>query len=311
MATSKPKICWVCDVKEWAFYNRSRRLSHILTDFEHDPLVKENTTLGELLERVGAADIVVVPHVAILKYIEKIHDNKIVFTLTSLRQLSRPNHGILYYTDNTLDGTVLGVTAWSNLVNASGGIPIAVVSQRPVNVRNNICVGDKPRNIQSIMEQILAGLEFFDAKTYVFLAEHDVLYHSSHFTSLQSYCFIDKQFNCNTNNFRCTSNGYSIGSSDKILSQFSGYACDFRNVFREKLELLKKHGYKAIEYIEPGRDRIIKWAKLNTYTSPVPNVDIRHEGCISNQKSFMSVITDNLTFWGNCAELRKRLCLKN
>jgi len=299
----KQKITWLCDVDGWAYNNRAKLLSESMSNYDHEIMFGVNN----INEKAKNSDIIVVMYLHALKHISKVFDNKIIVTLSGNRIFDSVGHVVLYYTDNTLDGTVLGKTVWDNLIKVSSSIPIIAVSQKPIDARNNVCVGLKPRNSGSILEQILAGLDVIDPDTYVFLAEHDVLYHQSHFKIMASDV-VPQQFNCNTNNFRCTKNGYSIGTSDKILSQFSGFAGDLKKIFINKLELFKKGGNRLMECLEPGRGKPTDFGKLNTYVSVVPNVDIRHNGCISIQ-SLMMPITKELEFWGHYKNLRNKLCL--
>ena len=56
---------------------------------------------------------------------------------------------------------------------------IVSVSQKPIDFGQNVIMNLK-RSAESMFKQILMGLEFIDTDI-VFLCEHDILYHTSHF----------------------------------------------------------------------------------------------------------------------------------
>jgi len=300
---TNPTILWCCDQPGWAYDHRAKGLGKLLPDYEHQ-IVYDRTGINQLAEK---ADIVVVMFLETLQYLSKKYDDRIVMTLTSPRQFRKRKIAVLYYTDNSLENTTLGKTVWDNLVLKVFDLPITVVSQKPFDSKRNICVGSKPKNSGSVIEQILAGLDTFTPDTYVFLAEHDVLYHQSHFSFILREKTTYGQFNYNTNHFRCTKTGYCIGPTDKPLSMCSGFACDLRRILTKKLELYKKGGKHLMGCIEPGRGKNpFTEYTINTYISAIPSIDIRHDGCLSMQ-SGLHVVTDKLNYWGDNKKLRKKL----
>lgn len=86
---------------------------------------------------------------------------------------------IIYLTDNTLDEKI-AVACRVVLAAEAGDIPIISVSQKPVALGKNICVGEIGRNWLSLYKQLLAGAEAAETK-YVSVAEHDCLYTKEHF----------------------------------------------------------------------------------------------------------------------------------
>jgi len=83
------------------------------------------------------------------------------------------------YTDNSLDERIAQLCR-DHLVVASQGKPIISVSQKPLKLGTNLCMGDIGRSHLSMYSQILAGVEKANTK-YVALVEHDVLYSPEHF----------------------------------------------------------------------------------------------------------------------------------
>jgi len=86
---------------------------------------------------------------------------------------------IIYLTDNSLDET-LAQKCRELLVKEAGDIPIISVSQKPIELGENICVGEIGRSWLSLYKQQLAGLKAAKTK-YISIAEHDVLYTHEHF----------------------------------------------------------------------------------------------------------------------------------
>jgi hypothetical protein len=86
---------------------------------------------------------------------------------------------IIYYTANRLSNhfhqNTLKCLRW-----AAGDIPVVSVSQKPMDLGENICVGDIGAHTHNIYKQFLIGAR--SAKTrYIAAAEDDVLYSPEHF----------------------------------------------------------------------------------------------------------------------------------
>lgn len=171
----------------------------------------------------------------------------------------KSNRVILYYTDSKLEET-LARAVRKNLKTAAGPIPIISVSQKPLDFGKNICVGDKPKTAQSMYEQILAGAEATAKNSIIYLCEHDVFYHPSHFAKLPR----DKRaFYFNQNRYYWwvgDTSFYKIGQGTKAFSQAV--------VYREYL-------------IDHVKARLVDWiprlkVRRFSWESARPNVDVRH-----------------------------------
>jgi len=86
---------------------------------------------------------------------------------------------ILYLTENRLDPKIAELCI-KYLKIAAGDNPIISVSQKPIDLGINICVGAIGRNWLNIYKQQLEGLKVATTD-FVAIAEHDVLYTSEHF----------------------------------------------------------------------------------------------------------------------------------
>jgi len=86
---------------------------------------------------------------------------------------------VVYYTCNAEDA-VFEKNAVRALINSAGDTPIISVSQKPMNLGNNICVGDVGKSSQNHYVQLLIGLETATTK-WICAAEADGLYVPEYF----------------------------------------------------------------------------------------------------------------------------------
>lgn len=88
---------------------------------------------------------------------------------------------IVYYTANRVRRRLRDAVI-KQLKEAAGGAPIISVSQKPVRLGQNICVGEFGYSVWGVYWQMLQGAR--EAKTkYVAAAEDDILYSFEHFHS--------------------------------------------------------------------------------------------------------------------------------
>ena len=85
---------------------------------------------------------------------------------------------MLYYTDNQLDPGIMKACQ-DQLKQSVNGHRIVSVSLQPIDFGDNIALSME-RGYLTMFKQILAGLEEMDCDI-VFFAEHDILYHPTHF----------------------------------------------------------------------------------------------------------------------------------
>jgi len=86
---------------------------------------------------------------------------------------------IIYYTANREDPK-FEAKIQENLVKNSGGLPIISISQKPIKLGENICVGNVGHSYLNTFRQILIGAK--EAKTpYLVFAEADFLYPPEYF----------------------------------------------------------------------------------------------------------------------------------
>jgi hypothetical protein len=183
--------------------------------------------------------------------------------------------GIVYYTDNRLDETIMRATQ-KQLLKAANGIPIISVSLKPLDFGMNVVL-PLERGHLTMFKQQLVGIETIDCDV-VFFAEHDMLYHPSHFEFVPERADV---YYFNENTYKVDSNtGQALFYYTK---QVSG-VCANRDLLLQHYRLrvdrvAKEGGYNRNIGFEPGAHGyprgIDKYGSMR-WMSEVPNVDIRH-----------------------------------
>jgi hypothetical protein len=180
----------------------------------------------------------------------------------------------VYYTDNKLNSEIM-LLCQQQLHNSFKG-DIISVSLKPLEFGNNIVL-NLERGYSTMFKQILTGLENSNADI-IFLTEHDILYHPSHFE------FVPEKkdtfyYNTNVWKFKYPS-GPFVWTDD--LQQVSG-CCAYR-------ELLIDFYSKKIQQVnfdrhfEPGLKQTVGSNKVENWKSEFPNIDIRHSNNLTVSK---------------------------
>jgi glycosyltransferase involved in cell wall biosynthesis len=193
---------------------------------------------------------------------------------TPATQPATPTKGLLYYTDNRLDDSVIGTTVRQLL--SFNNLPIVSVSLQPLNFHQNIVL-HKERGYLTMFEQILAGLSALHTDV-VFFCEHDVLYHPSHFAFTPAARDV-YYYNLNVWKVDATS-GHAL---HYITKQTSGL-CAYRDIllehYTERVRRVKADGFSRGMGFEPGshgRKERVDDRGSESWTSAYPNVDVRHD----------------------------------
>lgn len=183
-----------------------------------------------------------------------------------------PSKGIVYYTDNSCDQSILR-RVQEQLVKCVNGHEIVSVSQKPVDFGKNIVV-DYPRGSISIFKQIHDGLKASTADI-VFLVEHDVLYHPSHFNYIPSR---KDKFYYNQNRYQVDyGTGRALFRLTKCTSHLVSYREWLLKYIEEVLAIIAEKGYSRNKMgFAPGTHKFLRGYGIRTWMSEYPNVDIRH-----------------------------------
>lgn len=183
--------------------------------------------------------------------------------------------GIVYYTDNELDETIMRACQ-ENLKRASGGHRILSVSLKPMSFGDNITLPLK-RGPLTMFKQILKGLEALDTDI-VFFCEHDILYHPSHFDFIPPR---QDLYYYNTNVWKVdVKDGKAMRTDD--CRQLSGLCADRKLLvehYKKRIALVEAHGFNRKMGFEAGthnRKERVDDFKSEPWESVYPNIDLRH-----------------------------------
>ena len=187
-----------------------------------------------------------------------------------------PQKGIVFYTDNRLDSHIFNATQKQIKLSANG-LDIVSVSLKPIDFGRNIVL-NLERGILTMFKQILAGLEASTA-IVIFFAEHDILYHESHFQFAPPRKDV---FYYNTNVYKIRrEDGHAVRVD--FCQQTSGL-CAYRELllehYRKRVERVEREGYSRNMGFEPGTHsfpRGIDNYSAESWESPYPILDIRHD----------------------------------
>ena len=213
--------------------------------------------------------------------------------------------GILYYSHNTLDGSHVNNTCRASLIESE--LPITSVTHEPIDLGTNI-IFDGPSTLGSMIEQIILGLESM-TEDYVYLAEHDCIYHPSHYTIDSS------SISYNNNMWRLTPFGY-VKIQGSVLSACSGPRQLLLEAMKDKLITYKERESQYIgkPYVkmlyEPGRGvgRSGKATKCYIASSELPSIDVRHRiNTTERGWGRRHAHVQTLPYWGDAVNLRRRL----
>lgn len=212
---------------------------------------------------------------------------------------------IIYITNNILDEKIRDLCI-KHLLTAAGDNPIISVSQQPINLGNNICVGRIGSSWLNIYIQQLVGLYAATTDT-VAIAEHDCLYTAGHFAfeppDLRTFFYNENNWlvQYNSKNHPEYNGMYSYLKKRMALSQL---VCG-REVLIESIEeriklidsglrIMRRLGEpgafpEAIvrgaqlavngshEWLRPHLDDHLKKFRCRTFRTHDPNVDVRHD----------------------------------
>lgn len=209
---------------------------------------------------------------------------------------------IIYYTSNREDES-FEVKIRENLLKVCGDIPIVSVSQKPIDLGKNICVGDVGASGFNCFRQILIACEAADTP-FVISAEADCLYPENYFTFIPPRDDI-----CYRN-----SNLYVMGDRRDYFFHKKEGATHSQVVGREFYIKILKDLFKgapmwSVEEKNFPKERHRKedvFDKVEHWASENPVIQIKtHKGLRYYTHSDRTPVYD-LKYWGNGKILRKK-----
>lgn len=182
---------------------------------------------------------------------------------------------VVYYSDCRPEARILDA---SRLTIERSGLPIVAVTLAPIHwpaARNLVLPLE--RGTLTMFRQILAGLEAVDVDV-VFFAEHDVLYHPSHWTFSP-----ERRDTYFYNQHVWKVDALSGQALFYYCNQTSGLCADralLLEHYRRRVAHVDAHGFSRRNGFEPGTRHVrhggFDDAPVETWLSAGPNVDIRH-----------------------------------
>jgi len=221
---------------------------------------------------------------------------------------SKLTKGLVYYTNNKLDEKIfLACQKQLKKCMDQWGFPIYSISHKPIDFGINTVV-NLPSAIQSMFKQIYEGLEQCTTDI-IFLVEHDVLYHPSHFEFTPER---EDHFYYNRNEWNVDSaTGKVVFFHQNDTSQMSAFRKPLMAHIKRMIEVHadswhSSYGTSPPRGIPP-EERKGKFA--GTYMSKVPNVNIRHPNALSRPRMTVEEFrsersrrgwleTDHIPGWG-------------
>jgi len=226
--------------------------------------------------------------------------------------------GIVYYTDNILDPKLMKACQDQLRRSVDKKYRIFTVALKKTEFGDYITL-NLERGYLTMFKQILKGLKEHDTDI-VFICEHDVLYHPSHFD------FVPPRkdtfyYNENVVFFR-HSDGHALHYDAKQLSGLCAYREPLIKHFEERVQLIEKEGFSRRIGFEPMTHGRIKWKNMyrcEGWKSEFPNVDIKHKNNLirarwdksefRNQKftKGWKEYQKEIPGWGSITDLLKKL----
>jgi len=179
----------------------------------------------------------------------------------------------------------------------ASGLPVVSVTQEPISFGENICVGKISHSMKSYATQLMVGLSMIQTGV-VYIVEHDVLYHPSHFELVpenprMGYFDTNRWFGVMADN--CYYNWAKTSPFGlRALSMSFGYT-DF---FLEHL------GRLAVRVWNGWKHQITPWDCTDCVAAEFPSVDIRHDNNLTKDEKWKRSDTgvNSLEPWGTLME---------
>lgn len=218
---------------------------------------------------------------------------------------------IIYYTANVIND-YFSKNIQKQLLEAKGDLPLISVSKKPMELGQNICVGDTPRNHVNTYRQATIGAKQARTK-YIAMAEDDVLYSAEHFKQRPK----DGFFAYNIANWGIYSWTNPPVFSWKGRKNLFSMICE-RELFIEAMEErfamypLDKD-VPAESWAEPGKYEGILGITIRKtqefYTNP-PNIVFSHEealafGYLGTRKKLGDLRAVEIPYWGTAEKIMK------
>lgn len=187
----------------------------------------------------------------------------------------KPSVGILYYSDCRPDPALLEACR-KQLLRAANGHAIVSVTLAPVPLGFNVVL-PLERSILTMHRQILTGLKLMDCEV-VYFAEHDLLYTPEHFRFIPPR---EDAYYYNVSTYKVdAATGRAVTYVTQQLSGLCAYRSLLLDHYTKRVARIESEGFSRSLGFEPGCHRPprgIDSFPAISWTSEVPNIDVRHD----------------------------------
>lgn len=216
---------------------------------------------------------------------------------------------IIYYTDNKVSDLFADSIRW-HLLSITGDIPIVSVSQKPIDLGENICVGEIGSSIYNCYRQVLIAARA--AKTdYVIHCEDDTLYNTEHFAyrpALDTFAYNKSRWWVEEQNvFRWRNRSAmhaAISPRELLIDTLEKRFALYPNHTTEK-RIIRNWG-------EPGRyegNMKLPIVKLEYFMTSCPILTFNHRGSLGGVRRWNESdrIQEEVVPWGHAKDLREKM----
>jgi len=203
-------------------------------------------------------------------------------------EIKEPTKGIVYFTDFHCDEKILNACKKQLKFSCNRNKLISVSLNKSVDLGENVVINAE-RGVVTYFKQILAGIEKCDSDI-VYICEHDVLYHPSHFAFTPERKDL---FYYNDNKWKVDyETGQTLFYHCAQVSGLCAYKSLLLDYYRWRLAKAEKDPKRG--GYEPGT----RTKQFELYNSEVPNIDIRHKDTFTKNRWSQEEFRDKSTCQG-------------
>jgi glycosyltransferase involved in cell wall biosynthesis len=180
--------------------------------------------------------------------------------------------GMVFYTDNRLDKEIQ-YAVWNNLNKIKNGHDLVSVSLQPIDFGRNVVL-PLQRGYLTMFKQILKGIQECDADV-IYLCEHDMLYHPSHFDFIPPTK--DKVYYDNNCWQLRSEDGQALFHYTNQTSMLVSYKDVLLEHYTKRVALVEKEGYNRSIGFEPGTRHKVDNLGHDVFMAQYPSIGIRHD----------------------------------
>jgi len=217
-----------------------------------------------------------------------------------------PDITVVYYTANQIND-VAAERIRGDLLRKTEGLRIISVSHKPINLRDNICVGKMEVGLYSLFTQVLIGAREVKTK-FMACAEDDYLYSFSHFEFIPPS---DDTFYYDTNRWGLNQDGRYFWRLRTIFGMCIAPTQAMINTLESKFDKYKSSDTNMLKYFgEPGKYEgplRIPSVKMERVYLDAPTITFNHRLSMGKRRMVRKtdIVKYELPPWGDGQTLWK------